>query len=94
MLPDYGVALASLLFDDVDDIGVAHINDKIGVAMTTWEPGVRLNRATPVKGNVVGEVRVDVDYTRRESGVTDVTGQKVNLARIAVGGEVKEVVRG
>jgi phage baseplate assembly protein W len=93
MLPDYGVALASLLFEDVDDIGVAHINDKIGVALGTWEPGVRLNRAVPVKGNV-GEVRVDVDYARRESATTGVTGARVNLARIAVGGEVKEVVRG
>lgn len=93
MLPEYGVQLASLLFEEVDDIGVEHINDKVGSALKSWEPGVVLNRAIPVKGRV-GEVRVDVDYTRRESGLNDVTGARVNQARIMVGGEVKEVVRG
>lgn len=93
MLPEYGVNLASLLFEEVDDIGVEHINDKVGAALKNWEPGVVLNRAIPVKGRI-SEVRVDVDYTRRESGSTDVTGARVNQARIMVGGEVKEVVRG
>jgi hypothetical protein len=41
-----------------------------------------------------GEVRVDVDYTRRESALTDAEGNRINLARIAVGGQVKEVIRG
>lgn len=93
MLPDYGVKLTSLLFEDLDDIQVEFINDRIGAALLTWEPGVVLNRAVPVPGNT-GEVRVDVDYTRRESGNTDVTGARVNQARIMVGGEVKEIVRG
>jgi phage baseplate assembly protein W len=93
MLPDYGVKLASLLFEDLDDIQVEFINDRIGAALLTWEPGVVLNRAKPMPGNT-GEVRVDVDYTRRESGNTDVTGARVNQARIMVGGEVKEIVRG
>lgn len=93
MLPEYGVQLASLLFEEVDDIAVAHINDKVGAALTVWEPGVRLNRAIPVPGGP-SEVRVDVDYSRRESATTDVTGERVNQARIAVGGEVKEVIRG
>lgn len=93
MLPGYGVQLASLLFEDVDDIQIEHINDKVGAALLTWEPGVVLNRAIPLPGNV-GEVRVDVDYARRESGNTDVTGARVNQARILVGGEVKEIVRG
>lgn len=93
MLSDYGVKLASLLFEDLDDIQVQFINDRIGAALLTWEPGVVLNRAVPVPGNT-GEVRVDVDYTRRESGNTDVTGARVNQARILVGGEVKEIVRG
>lgn len=93
MLPGYGVQLASLLFEEVDDITVENINDKVGAALKDWEPGVLLNRAIPVQGNI-GEVRVDVDYARRESGNTDVTGDRVNQARIKVGGEVKEVVRG
>jgi hypothetical protein len=93
MVPEYGVQLASLLFEEVDDIGVEHINDKVGAALQAWEPGVLLNRAIPVQGNT-GEVRMDVDYARRESGSTDVTGARVNQARILVGGEVKEVVRG
>lgn len=93
MLPEYGVKLASLLFEDIDDISMENINDKVGAALNAWEPGVRLNRAIPVPGNT-GEVRVDVDYARRESATTDVTGQRVNQARIAVGGKVKEVIRG
>lgn len=93
MLPDYGVQLASLLFEEVDDISVENINDKVGSALKVWEPGILLHRAIPVQGNV-GEVRVDVDYARRESGNTDITGDRVNQARIMVGGEVKEVIRG
>lgn len=93
MLPEYGVQLASLLFEEVDDISVENINDKVGAALGVWEPGVRLNRAVPVRGGI-SEVRVDVDYSRRESATTDVTGDRVNQARIAVGGEVKEVIRG
>jgi phage baseplate assembly protein W len=92
-LPAYGVKLVTLLFEDLDDIQVQFINDRVGAALLAWEPGVVLNRAVPVPGNV-GEVRVDVDYARRESGNTDVTGARVNQARIMVGGEVKEVVRG
>ncbi len=93
MLPGYGVRLASLLFEEVDSIGVENINDQVGSALKDWEPGVLLHNAIPVKGNT-GEVRVDVDYARRESGSTDISGARVNLARILVGGEVKEVVRG
>ena len=93
MVPEYGVRLTSLLFEDIDDIAVENINDKVGAALNDWEPGVLLHRAIPVAGNT-GEVRVDVDYTRRESGATNVTGNRVNQARILVGGEVKEVVRG
>lgn len=93
MVPEYGVQLASLLFEEVDTIAVAHISDKVGAALNMWEPGVRLNRATPVPGGI-GEVRVDVDYTRRESATSAVTGERVNQATIAVGGQVKEVIRG
>jgi phage baseplate assembly protein W len=93
MLPQYGVQLASLLFEEVDDIAVEHINDKVGAALNDWEPGVALNRAIPVQAST-GEVRVDVDYARRDSGSTTATGSRVNQARILVGGEVKEVVRG
>lgn len=93
VLPEYGIRLASLLFEEVDDIAVESINDHVGAALAVWEPGVRLNRAVPVAGGP-SEVRIDVDYTRRESGSTDITGQRVNTARIAIGGEVKEVIRG
>ena len=93
MLPDYGIKLSSLLFEDLDDIQVQFIVDRVGAALLTWEPGVVRIRAVPGPGNT-GEVRVDVDYTRRESGNTDVTGARVNQARIMVGGEVKEIVRG
>lgn len=93
MLPSYGVRLASLLFEEVDDLGVQSISDEVGMALVTWEPGVRLNRAVPVAG-ATGEVRVDVDYSRRESALTDAEGNRVNVARIAIGGQVKEVIRG
>jgi phage baseplate assembly protein W len=93
MMPDYGVRLASLLFENVDTLTGQSITDQIGVALATWEPGIMLNRAVPLPG-ATGEVRVDVAYTRRESAVTDVDGNRINVARIAVGGAVKEVIRG
>lgn len=93
MLPDYGVRLASLLFEEIDEIKAQSIADQIAGALLIWEPGVRLTRAVPVKGDV-GEVRVDVGYDSRVSATTDADGNQVNTARIAVGGFVKEVVRG
>jgi phage baseplate assembly protein W len=93
MLPDYGIRLASLLFEEDTGMTARAITDQVGLAFNTWEPGVRLNRAVPVKGDI-GEVRVDVDYTRRESPLSSTEGQRVNRARIGIGGQVTEVVRG
>jgi phage baseplate assembly protein W len=96
MLPDYGVPVADLLFDPDASFVAQEISRAVTAAFTTYEPGVVLQKATPIPdASQMSLARIEVDYVRREAGVSPSSlALKTNTAVVSVGGTVSEVISG
>lgn len=96
MLPDYGVAVADLLFEPNAPFVAAEIQRAVTQAFAVYEPGVLLQRAVPIPdAGQQSLARVEVDYVRRDSGLTPANiALQTNTAVVRVGGTVSEVVSG
>jgi phage baseplate assembly protein W len=96
MLPGYGVPLASLLFEQDNDLVEEDIRDLVVAALGTWEPGAFVTRVTPEYDNDgYGMATVNVEFTRTESPSSpDGLARNVNTVTISAAGDVREEVRG
>jgi uncharacterized protein len=66
MVPDYGCALAPLLFGEVTVSYLTELQELVRVAIRDWEPRITLVSVTAVAdAEEPGLVRVSVDYTIR-----------------------------
>lgn len=96
ILSDYGVPTQELLFSFDDELVAESIATRAKEALGRYEPGVVLQRVTPIiHTGGTGMAEVSVDYVRRESATTSSSlSRSTNTAVISVGGHVSEVVRG
>lgn len=96
MLPDYGVAVADLLWEPGSAFVANQISNAITAAFQAFEPGVILQKATPVPDpSQISLASIQVDYVRRESANSPSSiANHTNTAVVAVGGTVSEVVSG
>jgi phage baseplate assembly protein W len=96
MLPDYGVPVADLLFDPDASFVAQEISRAVTGAFNTYEPGVVLQKATPIPdASQLSLARIEVDYMRRESGSSPSSlSLQTNTAVVRVGGTVSEVISG
>jgi phage baseplate assembly protein W len=96
MLPDYGVPVADLLFDPDASFVAQEISRAVTAAFTTYEPGVVLQKATPIPdASQLSLARIEVDYMRREAGASPSSlSLQTNTAVVRVGGTVSEVISG
>lgn len=96
MLPDYGVPVADLLFEPDAPFVSQEIARAVTSAFTAYEPGVILQRATPIPDATQQSLaRVEVDYVRRDSGTSPSSiALQTNTAVVRVGGGVSEVISG
>lgn len=96
MLPEYGVAVANLLFEPGSAFIAQQISTAVKAAFAAYEPGVVLRQATPVPDpSQVSLASIEVDYVRRESATSPSSiANHTNTAVVAVGGTVSEVITG
>jgi phage baseplate assembly protein W len=96
MLPDYGVPVADLLFDPDATFVAQEISRAVTTAFNTYEPGVVLQKATPIPdASQMSLARIEVDYMRREAGSSPSSlSLQTNTAVVRVGGTVSEVISG
>ena len=95
VLGDYGVGLSDALFEGDDETVAIDLGDEIMASFARWEPGIQLGHVGAVPGpRGDGLSTVEVRYLRTDAPDTQVPGQRTNVAVIAVGGHVTEVVRG
>lgn len=88
MLPDYGVALAALVFGSNDPAIVATIQSDVAQALAQWEPSIVVRSVTPAAGQdpTTGVAMVNVDF--QVGAVPGAPGAGVETATILVGGTV------
>lgn len=96
MLPDYGVAVADLLFEPGSAFTANQISTAITAAFQAYEPGVILQSATPIPDpSQTTLANIQVEYQRRESPNSPSSiANQTNTAVVAVGGTVSEVITG
>lgn len=96
MMPDYGVAVADLLFEPGNNFIAQQIATAVTAAFTAYEPGVVLQQATPIPdASQVSLAQIAVQYVRRESATSPSSiSLQSNTAIVAVGGTVSEVITG
>jgi phage baseplate assembly protein W len=96
MLPDYGVPVADLLFEPDAPFVAQEISRAVTTAFNSYEPGVVLQKATPIADSTqMSLARIEVDYIRREDGASPSSlALQSNTAVVRVGGTVSEVISG
>jgi phage baseplate assembly protein W len=96
MLPDYGVPVADLLFEPDAPFVAQEISRAVTTAFNSYEPGVVLQKATPIPDSTqMSLARIEVDYIRREDGASPSSlALQSNTAVVRVGGTVSEVISG
>lgn len=92
----YGVPTRSMLFENGSHLVGAMVTQQVRDKLGRYEPGVVINTLNLLDDNDSnGQVRVALNYTRRESPLSPSgLARNTNTAVISVGGTVDEVIRG
>lgn len=89
MRPDYGVPLASMLFESDDDLTTSIITSDIEAAIAAHEPGVIVQEVVADAAEAVdGIINVSVTYSSANS--VDTVTLPINLATLYRGGAIEE----
>lgn len=95
MLPDYGLQMADLIFQDADEATMTMIKQQVEQQFDRYEPGVLVTRVDARFDEEQTMLGVDVAYSRRESAdLLQSASRSTNTAVVHVGGKISEVIRG
>lgn len=95
MLPDYGVAINGLVFEDDDDIIQTELTNAVQEAANRWEPGAVIKAVENNSDKLDGISGVQIDFERidgPEFRRSQVVG--VNKVTIGPGGVIREEIVG